>query len=144
MQVIACCSVVALTLLISVVQCSLPYDPDNYLEVYPDPRNPEVLQGRTSLYFALILSLGGPDSQLDGSGAIAGVKVALDRINDDSSLLPGYVLHYTFTNSKVLKLWQGLGQIAIGESVLWIDGTKIVTFVQQLKTCSPQKLIFRM
>ena len=83
------------------VQCGLPYDPDNYLEVYPDPRDPDVLNGRTPLHFALIQSLGGPGSQIDGSGTLAGVKVALERINNDSSLLPGYTLHYTFTNSKV-------------------------------------------
>ena len=81
---------------------SLSYDPDDYLEVYPDPRDPEVLKGRTPLHFALIMSLGGQGSQIDGSGAVAGVKVALDRINNDSSLLPGYTLHYTFANSKVL------------------------------------------
>ena len=90
-------------LLITAVQCSaLSYDPDDYLEVYPDPRDSEVLQGRIPLYFALIQSLGGPNSQLDGSGTLAGVKVALDKINNDSSLLPGYTLHYTFANSKVI------------------------------------------
>ena len=83
------------------VQCSLSYDPADYLEVYPDPRDPDVTKERTPLYFALIQSLGGPDSQLDGSGTLAGVKVALDRINNDTSFLPGYTLHYTFTNSKV-------------------------------------------
>jgi hypothetical protein len=92
---------VALVLVISEAHCSLSYDPDDYLEVYPDPRNLSFLQGRTPLHFALIQSLGGPDSQLDGSGVVAGVKVALDSINDDSDLLPGYTLHYTFTNSKV-------------------------------------------
>lgn len=88
-------------LLISEVQCSLSYDPADYLEVYPDPRDSKVVNGRVPLHFALLQSLGGPLSQLDGSGAVAGVKVALDRINNDSSLLPGYSLHYTFTDSKV-------------------------------------------
>ena len=92
----------ALILPVLVVECSLTYDPDDYLEVYPDPRDPEVINdSRTPLYFALIQSLGGPGSQLDGSGTLAGVKVALDGINNDSSLLPGYTLHYTFANSKV-------------------------------------------
>ncbi len=77
---------------------SLSYDPADYLEVYPDPRDPEVLKGRTPLHFALIQSLG---RQFDGSGTLAGVKVALDRINNDSSLLPGYTLHYTFADSQV-------------------------------------------
>ena len=82
----------------------LTYNPDDYLEVYPDPRDPEVLQGRTPLHFALIQSLGGPFSEFDASGSVAGVKIALDRINNDSSLLPGYTLHYTFANSQVSPL----------------------------------------
>ncbi len=80
---------------------SLSYDPDDYLEVYPDPTDQKILQGRTPLHFALIQSLGGPLSQFDGSGSVAGVKVALDSINNDTSLLPGYTLHYTFADSKV-------------------------------------------
>ena len=79
---------------------SLSYHPADYLEVYPDPRDPAVLKGRTPLHFALVQSLGG---QFDGSGNVAGVKVALDRINNDTTLLPGYTLHYTFTDSKVSK-----------------------------------------
>ena len=83
------------------VHASLDYDPDDYLDVYPDPQDSNVLKGRVPLHFGLMQSLGGPLSQFDGSGSIAGVKVALDRINDDESLLPGYTLHYTFTDSKV-------------------------------------------
>ena len=76
----------------------LSYDPADYLEVYPDPRDPAVLRGRTPLHFALIQSLGG---QFDGSGAVAGVKVALDRINNDTTLLPGYTLHYILADGMV-------------------------------------------
>ena len=83
------------------VLCSLSYNPSNYLEVYPDPKDSEVLKGRIPLHFALMQSLGGPLSQFDGSGSITGVKVALDRINNDSSILPGYTLHYTLADSKV-------------------------------------------
>ena len=102
----ALCSLAALlSLSLLQHQChialSLSYNPADYLEVYPDPTDPQVLRGRTPLHFALIQSLGGPFSQFDGSGSVAGVKVALDRINQDSSLLPGYSLHYTFTDSKV-------------------------------------------
>lgn len=92
--------VLALIVSVSVAQCSLSYDPANYLEVYPDPKIPDPW-GRVPLYFALIQSLGGNGSQLDGSGVVAGVKIALDRINNDTTMLPGYTLHYTFTNSKV-------------------------------------------
>ena len=80
----------------------LSYDLDDYLEVYPDPTDPQILRGRTPLYFALIQSLGG---QFDGTGSVAGVKVALDRINSDMTLLPGYSLHYTLADSKVTYKW---------------------------------------
>lgn len=73
----------------------------DYLEVYPDPTDPAILQGRTPLFFGLIQSLGGPFSLYDGSGTVAGVKVALDRINNDTSILPGYTLHYTLSDSMV-------------------------------------------
>ena len=33
---------------------------------------------------------------------IAGVQAALDEINSRDDLLPGYTLHYTLTDSKVL------------------------------------------
>ena len=93
-------SISALTLLVSTgVECIFfSYDPDDYLEVYPDPRDPEVLQGRTPLYFALIQAMTGP---LATNGTVAGVKVALDWINNDTSILPGYTLHYTLGDAKV-------------------------------------------
>lgn len=53
----------------------------------------------TPLYFGLIMSFDG--QQYDGSGAVSGVKVALDRINNDCTLLPGYSLHYTLADSRV-------------------------------------------
>ena len=48
--------------------------------------------------FGLIMSFGG---NIDSSGAVPGVRVALDRINSDSSLLPGYSLHYALSDSQV-------------------------------------------
>ena len=93
-----CLAVILLLSQLCLATSSIDYNPEDYLEVYPDPTDPEVLRGRTPLYFALIQSLGG---ELDGSGSVAGVKVALDRINNDSSLLPGYTLHYTLTDSQV-------------------------------------------
>ena len=67
-----------------------------YKEVYPEVD----LTGNLSnhLFFALIQSFGGV---FNSSGNIAGVKVALDRINADSSVLPNHVLHYTLTDSQV-------------------------------------------
>ncbi len=54
---------------------------------------------RQPLYFGLLMSFDA--EQFDGSGAIAGVNVALDRINRNCDLLPGYSLHYTVANSRV-------------------------------------------
>ena len=70
-----------------------------YLQVYPsnDPSE-EALVGIKSLYFALMMSFGG---DFRSSGAVPGVQVALDQINSDPTLLPGYQLHYTLTDSQV-------------------------------------------
>ena len=67
-----------------------------YKEVYPEVD----LTGDLSnhIFFALVQSFG---AQFNGSGNIAGIKVALDRINNDSSVLPNHVLHYTLTDSQV-------------------------------------------
>ena len=54
--------------------------------------------GLRPLVFGLIMSFGG---NIDSSGAVPGVRVALDRINSDSSLLPGYSLHYALSDSQV-------------------------------------------
>ena len=50
------------------------------------------------LVFGLIMSFGG---SFDSSGAVPGVRVALDRINNDPALLPGYTLHYALSDSRV-------------------------------------------
>ena len=65
-----------------------------YLQVYPEP----VDRNKTPLYFALVLSFGG---QYLSSGSIPGVQVALDQINRDASILPGYELRYTLIESVV-------------------------------------------
>ena len=82
----------------SLVDSSLPPWP-YYLQVYPS-NNPseEISVGIKSLYFALMMSFGG---DFRSSGAIPGVQVALDQINSDPTLLPGYQLHYTLTDSQV-------------------------------------------
>ena len=76
-----------------------------YLEVYPPvdlSQNqldciPET--NRTCpLYIALSISFGG---EYSSSGVVPGVQYALDQINADPDLLPGYSLHYTLTDSQV-------------------------------------------
>ena len=81
-----------------------------YEEIYPAISNlsqlqtvqdctPETSSGSTCpLFFGLLSSFGGIYRT---SGCIPGVKMALDEINNDSSLLPGYVLHYTLKDSQV-------------------------------------------
>ena len=53
---------------------------------------------RVPLFFGLMMSFGG---DVKSSGAIPGVQVALDAINNQPDLLPGYTLHYTLTDSQV-------------------------------------------
>ena len=66
-----------------------------YLQVYPEvDENDE----RTPLYFALMLSFGGDYTTI---GALPAVQIALDYINSEPSILPGYSLHYTLTDSLV-------------------------------------------
>lgn len=70
----------------------------NYKDVYPpvDLSQEDLSSGH--LFFALVLSFGG---QLNSSGNIAGIQVALDRINNDPSILSNHTLHYTLTDSMV-------------------------------------------
>ena len=84
---------------------SSPY----YLQVYPDTDpSGETSVGLKSLYFALMMSFGG---DYRSSGAIPGVQVALDQINSDPTLLPGYQLHYTLTDSQVCASYVVYSQI---------------------------------
>lgn len=65
---------------------------------YPTLPNYGERSAKKALVFGLIMSFGG---NIDSSGAVPGVRVALDRINNDSSLLPGYTLHYALSDSRV-------------------------------------------
>ena len=66
-----------------------------YLQVYPPVDEND---DRTPLYIATTLSFGGSYRSV---GALPGVQIALDYINSNRSLLPGYTLHYTLTDSQV-------------------------------------------
>ena len=68
---------------------------DRYLHTYPPY---DETDSRTPLTFALLQSFGG---SFNSSGGVASVQVALDVINDNPGLLPGYTLHYTLTDTQV-------------------------------------------
>lgn len=75
------------------------YTGNHILETYPSPRDgSHDRNGTKRIFFALILSSHG---QFESFGAVAGVRVALDRINQDPYLLQNYTLGYTLTNSSV-------------------------------------------
>ena len=79
-------SIINLSLLDSVQEC----DPDTS----PD--------GTCPLFFGLLSSFGGV---FLSSGCIPAVQIALDEINKDDSILPGYVLHYTLKDSQVCNIF---------------------------------------
>ena len=98
----ACVTLAALlslaSLTINAVAQSEPSWARQYLRVYPPVSTDEGARGTKSLYFALTMSFGGI---FKSSGTIPGVEAALDVINSDPTLLPGYKLHYTLTDSLV-------------------------------------------
>ena len=68
----------------------------SYIETYP----PVGIENATTkpLFVSLILSFG---SGYNSSNSVPGVQLALDLINQDPRMLPGYKLHYTLTDSQV-------------------------------------------
>ena len=78
----------------SSVTLALEYQ-EPYHQIYPPVNETD---GRTPLYFALVLSFGGSYKSI---GALPGIQIALDYINSGPSILPGYSLHYTLTDSQV-------------------------------------------
>ena len=58
-----------------------------------------VSDSRTPLYFGLIQSLFG--GLYVSAYSMVGLEVALDLINENETLLPGYSLHYVLTDASV-------------------------------------------
>lgn len=75
-----------------------------YKQVYPPldgPWDEKCTPGNNQtcpLFVALLMSFGGAATS---SGVIPGIQIALDQINNDSTILPGYTLHYTLMDSHV-------------------------------------------
>jgi len=65
-------------------------------QVYPALE--DAPSGTTPLYFALMQSFSGG---YVSAGGIPGLVVALDEINSNSTVLPGYSLHYTLSDNAV-------------------------------------------
>ena len=89
----------AVLLFLALSSCSAQGDESPYKEVYPAVNlSDSSVDPSRHLFFALVQSFG---VQFNGSGNIAGVKVALDRINNRTDILPNHTLHYTLTDSQV-------------------------------------------
>lgn len=71
-----------------------------YIQTYPDSDSSFQMDNQSSvpLYIGLIMSFGGA---FNSSGTLPGIQVALDLINSEPGLLPGYSLRYTATDSQV-------------------------------------------
>lgn len=87
------------------VSCAEASDIGPYKQIYPrvditqDQLACSVTEnGSCPLYIALMVSFGG---EFDSSGVIPGVQMALDQINADPTMLPGYTLHYTLRDTIV-------------------------------------------
>lgn len=75
----------------------LAEDPWPYLQIYPSVNE---TNSQIPLYIAVVLSSDGDG--FESIGALPGIQIALDYINNEPSLLPGYSLHYTFLDSEVV------------------------------------------
>ena len=69
----------------------------SYQFVYPPDEDSDT---RVDLYLALIMSFGFGGA-FNTSGVVPGIQIALDLINNQPKLLPGYKLHYTLMDSQV-------------------------------------------
>ena len=114
------------TLLLTLQLLSLAFaaTPWPYLQIYPPVNQTDK---RTPLYFALMLSTTSFRSIL----VLPGVQIALDYINNEPSILPGYSLHYTLSDSQVTSI--------ILEDDRSIDATEFIisTCLSYFLQCDP-------
>ena len=93
-----CSLPVALVLTACLVQSSWGQVLNNGSVFHVYPALEDAPSGTTPLYFALMQSFSGG---YVSAGGIPGLMVALDEINNNSDVLPGYSLHYTLTDNAV-------------------------------------------
>ncbi len=72
-----------------------PFGCGQYLQIYPEKDSGD---GTKHLYMGLMQSFGGG---FIASATVPAVQVALDEINANPTILPGYTLHYTLSDSQV-------------------------------------------
>lgn len=66
--------------------------------IYPSIGVTNTSRNTTDLFVAVMMSFRGT---FLSSGTIPGIQIALDLINKEKDLLPGYKLHYIALDSKV-------------------------------------------
>ena len=70
-----------------------------YVDIARNQQNCSVAEnGTCPLYIALMMSFGG---DFDSRGVIPGIQIAIDQINNDPTMLPGYSLHYILKKTEV-------------------------------------------
>lgn len=72
---------------------------DSLQAVYP-PANRDGSDSRTDLHVAVIMAFGF-DNSFNSSGTVPAIQIALDLINNQSDVLPGYKLNYVLMDSRV-------------------------------------------
>lgn len=100
-----CSLLLAIIVTVTAASMNTVYNYGPYDHVYPYV---DITQNRSTcvvsenntcpLYIALMMSSGG---DVDSRGIIPAVQMAIDQINSEPNMLPGYSLHYILKTTKV-------------------------------------------
>ena len=88
------CRVIFVGFVLIIVLSKVPANWSQDISVYPPVEN----DTNCHLYFGLIVFSGEDINTLSN---VAGVRLALNRINNNSNLLQNYTLHYVLSDSQV-------------------------------------------
>jgi hypothetical protein len=91
-------------MILAVVLCLMQVC-QSFQEVYP-VRDSSINDSRTDLYIGLIMAFGY-NNTFNSSGTVPAIQLALDMINDNPHILPGYKLNYILTDSQVVTYSSG-------------------------------------